>query len=138
MFNFPVYLIIPHDYYTFGNYAVIDHVDETMSKYDMNNPIEKIVVMKYEELLEEYEDYKDEYDLKTFCRKIYGLELDENNNGTEIGNPHGIFDWFEIGGKFDNVFSFNELYENLYTTGHISRSSISVKNFNIEYNKNED
>lgn len=108
MTHFVVLIIIPKDIYLKGIKAVKIYIADKMYQYSENLEVEPYIKILSEDLKLKFENYekKDSYEsIEEFAKDYYGYDLDEYGNALSTYNNNALYDWYEIGGRWNGLFN---------------------------------
>jgi hypothetical protein len=112
MTHYVVLVIVPHDIFIKGHIAVKQYINDIMHQYSENIEVNPYIIYTHEEIKNKYESERENGNkdsLKEYIRLMSDNEknLDENGNIMSTNNPNSLYDWFEIGGRWDGYFTSN-------------------------------
>lgn len=113
-----------------GHYSAIvfttQHISDKMESFNFehgyNNVFEEQYTIKeakkeFKDFMSNLENFVDDLDkyvkyktegYKTFFIEEYGSEIDENGKVGYYVNPKGIYDWFQVGGRWSNCLPLKD------------------------------
>lgn len=128
MTHFVVLIIVPKYIYIKGLENVTLYINDTLYRYDENLPVEPYIVIPKIKLEKKYRKYMmnnndNKYNtIEKYTKGYKGYDLDENGNAISTYNKDTLYDWFEIGGRWDGLFT-----DNKYENDLLKNNSISVE-----------
>lgn len=150
MTHFVVLIVIPHYIYVQGAEAIQKYIDDVLEKYDENKEMPRYIEKSKDDLLDEFEEFKKSEngkkhqfnDVNDYAEKWHGYSLDENGNVVSTYNKDALYDWYEIGGRWDGCLTNNCQYSDggyNYDKKHhtLDNNMISVKQLLENYNKDK-
>ena len=144
--HFLVLIVIPCATFLQGKQSILRYIEEKMAPYNENLQVPPYVETPKDKLQQEYEEFKaskqDIDVLKTFelfCDR-QGYLLDENGNAISTVNENGLWDWFDIGGRFEGIFTGTHSDDGFkFVFSHtIRNNSISVRTLTNLLNQEEE
>ena len=105
MTHFIVLVIVPKEVYTQGQAAVESYIENVLAKYSEHLEVEPYISKTKDEVEATYEQQKGRYTtLEEFREDWYGkAQFDNDGNLLTTYNPDSLFDWWEIGGRWDGL-----------------------------------
>ena len=149
MTHFVILIIIPRRVYLQGETAIKEYISQILIPYDENLEVEAYIEKTKRELEEEFEHFKNsdqfkEYNysnVEEYANNYLGLKLNEDGNIISTYNENALFDWYEIGGRWDGILTNNRQYSNQGFNWHnkhntVANNCITVKKLIENYANN--
>jgi hypothetical protein len=113
MTHFVILIIIPRRIYLQGKSAIENYIKLTLTTYGEDYEVEPYIVHTYDELVEEYDKFKQSKDvnhyqnLEEYVSDYYGYKLDRDGNAVSTINKDAIYDYYTVGGRWDGILTGN-------------------------------
>ena len=106
--HYIVLIIIPRDIFVKGHENIRDYISEKMEPYNEEHEKEPYILKTKEQIENEFELFKDKYDsIGEYCKHRYGNIFDFHGNLMSTYNDDAIYDYYEIGGRWNGLFTDN-------------------------------
>lgn len=116
MTHYPILVIVPNE--VVEEDTVLDYI-QVMAPYSQDLVVPPWIKMTRDELEQEYRQLDSKFDISAYARRME-YTLDEDGNVIETYNPNTLYDYYEIGGRWDNFLhtgvrqsQFNRLQGNI-------------------------
>lgn len=111
MTHYLILVIVPYNIFVNGYNAIKKYIYDVMQPYNENIEVEPYIKYTADEFKKKYEEYSKEYpneykSLEDYinCWSNHGKDLDKNGNIVTTYNPNSLYDWFELGGRWEGYF----------------------------------
>ena len=146
MTHFTVLVIVPRDIFKQGTEAIQKYIEEIMEGYDEELKIDPYVVLTQIEVQEQYNKYmkehpKCQYTVEQFIEEYHNYRFDSKGNAVSTYNNKCLYDWYEIGGRWDSELKqFNGISNKINLSTKYRNNSASINtlldHFNTDPEKN--
>lgn len=90
-------IVIPNITFDSGTKEILSYIDKVLLPYNDDTKCEPHTIKLKNEVMEEYEEYKEEYpDISEYCMKYYAGYLNENGDLVSTLNDNAFWDVYEI------------------------------------------
>ena len=140
MTHFVVLIVIPRNIFLQGDAAIYNYIDNIMKPYHEDVEVDPYIIITKDDLKKEFDTFTENgkneengyLSVEEYCKEWHEYDMDEHGNALSTYNKDSLFDWYEIGGRWDGVLTNNEQYSENDT---ITNNSINIKDFLENYEK---